>query len=167
MPFYIVPKNLAVHAPTAFTRHPLVDTGGYRLYENVSKGTRFVKTITGNPICFDQTGGSWTVGFETGAGAPNDESGPDPFPGFDARVFWDAQMYSDSVSKTRLPYFEPLDLVRPNGGGGQGGGVDQDREEVQFATSYDPFPGEDYFGVYWNLIPSWIATDAKDLGKHN
>jgi len=75
-------------------------------------------------------------------------------------------MYSDSVSKTRLPYFEPLDLVRANSAGGEGG-VDEDGGEVQFATSYDPFPGEDYFGVYWNLIPSWSATDAKDLGQHN
>lgn len=155
-----------MHAPTAFTKHPPVDTGGYRLYENISKGTRFVKTITGKPICIDQTGGSWTVGFDRSAGFPTELDDVDPFPGFDARIFWDAQMYSDSVSKTRLPYFEPLDLVRSNGGKGQDG-VDQDREEVQFATSYDPFPGEDYFGVYWNLIPSWTATDAKDLGKHN
>ncbi|KAH7037432.1 uncharacterized protein B0I36DRAFT_345546 [Microdochium trichocladiopsis] len=134
-------------------------------YENMSQGTRFVKQITGAPICIDHTAGSWSVGLETATLGPRPDGSDEPTPGFDSRIFWDVKMYSDSISRTRLPYYQPLDLVRPSTGNGEGGEYEEGKN-VQFATSFDPFPGEDYFGVYWNMIPSWVATQSEDPG-HN
>ncbi|KXJ94065.1 hypothetical protein Micbo1qcDRAFT_201982 [Microdochium bolleyi] len=135
-------------------------------YENASQGTRFVKTISGQPICLDHSAGSWTVGYEPEEEPGSPEDAPvEPMPGFDARIFWDANMYSGSVSDTRLPYSEPMDLVRQSIGNGEGG-APHAGWEVQHATSFNPFPGDYYFGVYWNLIPSWVRTESVDY-EHN